>query len=399
MTGKLAHQKSRVVPLILSGAVLFTGAAAATEGDVVIFTVAGTITRDDNIFRLPDDFNVAAFTGNRRRGDTIRTTVLGLRIDQPWSRQRFILDARLLDNRYAYYDFLDHQARNYELHWKWQLGNRLQGDLYRSRTQQLTDFGDFRSPNRNMRSQTTTGFDARWWIHADWYVLGALARTDSENDTALRRPWDNTAATAEAGVLYRAGTGSEIQFVLRETDGEHPYRPAADYTLRVRELRGLWNVSGKSVLRAQVSRVERDHPRSPQHDFRGANGRLSWDWQITGKTSLNVTARREISAYQDFYSSYVLTEGITVTPLWRPTYKTSVQLRLDRSTRDYLGDVNPLIGYHRKDTVRTAALTFGWMPLQSVNLAATLQRERRDSSDPSFQYRDRLVWLSAQFTF
>lgn len=399
MNGRAAQLKRRAAAWLFGGLGLYAMPAGAGDGDVVTFTVAGSLTRDDNIFRLPDDFNMAAFTGSRRRGDTIRTSVLGLRIDQPWSRQRFILDGRLIDNRYAYYDFLDHRAHNYDLRWQWQLGNRLQGDLYRSRTQQLTDFGDFRSPSRNMRSQTTTGFAARWWFHSDWYALAAHSRTTSENDTALRRPWDNTAETVEAGVLHRTGAGNELQFVLRETEGEHPYRPAADYSLRAVELRGLWNASGKSVLHAQLSRVARDHPRAPQHDFRGANGRFSWDWQITGKTSLNVTARREISAYQDFYSSYVLTDGITVTPLWRPTYKTSLQLRLERSRRDYLGDVNPLINYHRKDTVRSAALSFGWMPLQSVNLAATLQGERRDSSDPNFQYRDRLAWLSAQLAF
>ena len=399
MGKKYAGMTRSLARLLIGCALACVAPAHATEGDVVNFSVAASVTRDDNIFRLPDNFNMLAFAGSRQRGDTIRGTTFGLRVDQPWSRQRFILDARLNDYRYGHYDFLDHQARDYDLRWKWQLGNRLQGDLYRAQAQQLTSFGDFRAPNRNIRTQLTTGFSARWWIHANWYALGALSRAESENDTALRRTWDNTVDTAEAGILYRTGAGNEIQFTLREQEGEYPLSPASQFRQKAAELRGLWQITGKSVLRAQLSQVERSHPLAPQRDFSGANGKRTWDWQISGKTSLNVTARREISAYQDFYSNYVLTEGLSVAPLWRPTYKTSVQLRLERSKRDYLGDVNPLLNYHRKDTVRTAALSFGWAPLQSLNLSATLQREVRDSTDASFQYKDRLAYLSAQFTF
>ena len=392
------HLYACLLILLVSGALLHAP-AQATEGDVVNFIVAGSVTRDDNIFRVPESFNLQAFAGSRQRGDTIRTTTLGLRIDQPWSRQRFLIDAQANATRYNRYDFLDHDALTYDARWKWQLGNRLQGDLYRSQAQQLTDFGDFRSPSKNIRTQHTTGLSARWWIHANWYALAGMTRTESENDTALRKPLDNTADTAEAGVLYRTGAGNEIQFALRETDGEYQNNAAAKYKHLVKELRGLWQVSGKSTLRGQIGRAERSHPLAPQRDYSGTNGRLSWDWAITGKTGLNVTARRELSAYQDFVSNYVLTDGISVTPVWRPTAKISLQLKLDRSKRDYLGDINPLINYHRIDVTRTAALTAGYDALRSLRFTATLQRETRDSSDPNFDYRDRIAYVSAQFTF
>lgn len=399
MHKKYAGMVLHAAHFLIGSALLCLGTAYGTEGDVVNLTVAGSVMRDDNVFRLPDNFNLLAFAGSRQRGDTIRSHTLGLRIDQPWSRQRFILDARLNDVRYGRYDFLDHLAREYDLRWKWQLGNHFSGDLYRSQNQQLTDFGDFRSPNRNIRTLQTTGLSGRYWVFADWHLLVAASRSESENDTALRRTWDNSAETAEAGILYRTGAGNEVKFVLRRTDGEYPHNLNADYTLRVKELSGLWQPTGKSTLRAQVSRVERTHASAPQFDFSGVNGKLTWDWMITGKTMLSVTARREISAYQDFFTNYVLTEGLTVTPVWRATAKVSLQLKLDRSKRDYLGNVNPLINYHRIDTIRSAALTLGYDALQSLRFAATLQRESRDSTDPNYQYRDRLAYLSAQFTF
>jgi exopolysaccharide biosynthesis operon protein EpsL len=385
--------------LLLAAGALFCAVAAAGEGDVLNVTASGSLTYDDNIFRVPDNFNLRAFAGSSHKGDVIRNAALGLRLDKPVSRQRFQFDTRLSANRYNRYDFLDHDALDYDARWKWQLGNRLQGDLYRSQAQQLTDFGDFRAPNKNIRTQHTNGLTARYWLHAEWYALASLTRTDSKNDTAPRKPQNNRAETAEAGVLYRTGGNNELQLVVRETDGEYPYAPAAKYRLRVVEARGVWLPTGKSTFRAQIGRAERDHPRAPQRDFSGATGRFSWDWMITGKTGLNLTVRRELSAYQDFFTNYVLIDGVSLTPFWRPTAKTHLQLKLDRSRRDYLGDVNPLLNYHRKDDISTAALYAGYDILQSLRFAATLQHETRSSSDPNYDYRDNLGFVSAQFTW
>ncbi|CAG0930861.1 MAG: hypothetical protein EFKGCFLK_02768 [Rhodocyclaceae bacterium] len=386
--------------LLLCGAVLPAATPAlAGEGEVFTAIVSADINRDDNVFRVPDNFNLLAFAGSSARGDTIRSTGLTLRFDKPIGRQNLLLEARARQIRYDRYDFLDHDRLDYTARLKWQLGNRLSGELYRERTQQLTDFGDWRSPTRNIRNQTDTGLNARWWLHADWYLTARRSRIESVNDTLLRRPNDNTAEIAEAGVLYRSGGNNEIGFVLRETDGDYPVSPAARYRLRNAELRGVWQVGGKSTLRGYVGRAERDHPLAPQRDYRGVNGRLSWDWAISGKTALNLTVRRELSAYHDFVTNYTVTDSISIAPSWRPTEKTGLILSLERSTRDFVGDINPLINYHRKDAQRSAALTGMWDPWRFLRLTASLRRDLRDSNDNAFDYKASGAYLGAQFTF
>lgn len=388
------------ISLLLCAAALPAAKSAfAGDGDVFTAIVAADIYRDDNVFRLPENFNLLAFAGSRARGDTLRSTGLTLRFDKPIGRQNLLLEGRLRSIRYDRYDYLDHDRRDYTARFKWQLGNRLQGDLYRERTQQLTDFGDFRLPMQNIRSQVDTGVSARWWLHANWYLTARASRIESANSSAPRRPLDNTADIAEAGVLYRTGGGNEIGFVLRETDGDYPANAAARYRLRVAELRGLWQVSGKSTFRGNFGRAERDHPLSPGRDYRGANGRLSWDWAISGKTALNVTVRRELSAYQDFVTNFTVTDAVSIAPTWRPTEKLGLFLSFERSRRDYVGDINPLINYHRLDALRSAALTAVWDPWRSLRLTASLRRELRDSNDNAFDYKANGAFLAAQLTF
>ncbi len=386
--------------LLLCGILpLVPGSSLAGEGDVFSAILDTSLTHDDNVFRVPDDYNMVAFTGGKARSDTIRGTGLTLRFDKPIGRQRLLLEFKPQKVRFDRFSFLDHNRNDYTARLDWQLGNRLSGDLHRVRRQMLTDFGDFRSPTRNIRNQIDDGLSARWWLHAEWYLTGRLARIESKNDTAVRRWDDSTTDIAEAGLLYRTGSGNDIGLQLSDTEGDYPLQPRLLYRQRLVQVNASWRLTGKSTLRGYLGRVEREQPRDPRRNYRGANGRLSWDWAISGKTALNVSARREVSAYQDFFSDYAVTDSLSVAPIWKPTEKLGLSLNLEHSKRNYVGELGALFGMQRRDTLRSAGVTAVWDPWRFLRLSAGLRRELRDSTNNFYDYKSSSAFLGAQLSF
>ncbi|HBA09745.1 MAG TPA: hypothetical protein DCW48_09485, partial [Methylotenera mobilis] len=85
----------------------------ADEQDALNFSAGAAVTFDDNLFRLPDSADTRQSIGKSSRSDRILITNAGIKIDKPYSLQRFQLDLNLIDNRYDTNSYLDYTAFNY----------------------------------------------------------------------------------------------------------------------------------------------------------------------------------------------------------------------------------------------------------------------------------------------
>ena len=128
-------------------------------------------------------------------------------------------------------------------------------------------------------------------------------------------------------------------------------------------------------------------------------GRVDYTWQPTAKTAIVVSAGRDISAYQTAYSNYSSNNSVTLTPVWQVTEKTSLKVRLNKSSRDFLGEPFGAIPLTRQDKQNTSQLILDWKATRNIDVSANFQRDNRKSNFPGLDYRDNQAGLSVVLTF
>ena len=383
-------------------------AARADRGDVVNFSVAASQTHDDNVFRLTPTTDPLQAIGSTERDDTTTTTTVGVTVDKTIGRQRLKLDTQLSAVRYRRFRLLDHEPNQIDATWLWQFGNRLHGELGSSRKQSMSGFGDFRTPVKNIKTLETRSGSIYLQFGAYWEGFVGAVRGVSENSNAAQITGDSRTETKETGLRFGPASGNWLRWKLRQSDARYPNqqftagsRVDNSYLQRDIEMEGSWQLTGASRVSGMVGQSRRRHDDVPARDYSGPTGRIAWDWQPTGKSLLNVTARRSLSGNSDDVANYVVTRGLVVAPSWYPTAKTSVQLSLERSQRDFGGDPGFILtaAPKREDDIRATTLSASYAPHRALSLSLSLRDEKRESNIAGLAYRDRTTYLSAQFSF
>ncbi len=411
----IAHAGSRlrvaIKLLALAAAAQFccAGAVAAPpEGDTFGINVFSSIGYDDNVFRLSPDAPTLAITGSDSRGDAI--TILGLTASADWrvGRQRLLVDATVTDNHYSRFGFLDYPGWDLRGNLKWELGGDWFGELTYSSTKALTSFGDFRLPVKNIQTLERTGVTGYYRLFPRFRVKAGASRVSFTNDTPARAVNDREEKAYEAGIQFQSSQSNVLGLQARRTDGRYPNRTLIagsmfDGGYAQTDLEGTldWQVGGSSKLVGYLGHTSRRHNELPIRDFSGPAGRLRYEWRPAGKLSFDLALRREIGAYEDTESSYVLTRGVSIGSVWYATGKISANARLERRIRDYLGDPGfVVLGQPaREDTIDTATLGVSYGPLRNLQLSLSLTHEERSSNRPQVGYRDNSIFATAQFTF
>ena len=362
--------------------------------------------------------------GDTKRSDTVSTTYAGVTFDKLLSRQKLHADLSYNINRYSHYSNLDYNGLRANANWGWQLGNYLKGTLSYERNRQLIDFGNLNPEDRDSRVRDINTYDrlyasGDWWFHPEYSFGAGFSHTNSSYSSVQRQSSEYEADAVELNAKFQPKTGNLIGVSLRQTKGNYPNREVArdpatgdvvgtvdnSFDQTDTEVNGDWRLTGQSRVFGRLGYTTRKHDQVQQRDFSGVTGRLTYNWAFEGKTGVDVSLRREIGAVEDIDASYVLTNGITVSPVWRPTAKISLSAKYDWSKRRYEGDPFSQTGSNgsdhsiRRDTVNKASISGTYLPLRNLQLGLTFQHERRTSSLEFVDYRDNLASLSAQFSF
>lgn len=382
--------------------------AWADEQDALNFSAGAAVMFDDNLFRLPDS----------EKSDRILTTNAGIKIDKPYSLQRFQVDANVVDNRYDSYSYLDYTAFNYRAAWLWQLTPNIKGTLSADQKQVLNSFADFLGFNnqltrtRNIQTNENRIFDVDALIGGGWHLLGGVSELRSRNSVTFDAVGDFIQAGANIGIKYVAPSENSIALVQRAYNGDYQGRVLdvanqfdTGFRQRETEAQLQWRLTGKSLIDARLGYVDREHDNFSSRDYDGATGRLAYNWQPTGKLAITTSLARNIYSFQQAFNSYYVADTFAISPVWHVTAKTSLNLRYDFSHRDYRGAIDSL-AEHRKDNVQSLMLSADWKPLRTVTVTGALRHEMRSSSfnnansvNGDLEYDANSATISAQLLF
>lgn len=379
--------------------------AQADEQDTLQFRVGQSVQRDSNVFRLSDSANTQALLGTSNRSDTIAITSLGVKIDKPYGLQRFEFDVGIEHYRYSRFSNLNFNATNYAAAWRWSLTPALHGNLTTDRREYVDNTADVQNSGQvSRKTDRATVFDAEYEVDGAWRLLGGVFERNTSSSLPNTFEGDPKIRGAEAGVRYVFPSDASIAYRFKNGEGDYsgPVQTpafASSFRDREHELRMDWAPTGKTKVQARVSHLDRAHDLQPARDFSGLTGQVNATWAVTGKTSVVGGLARELGSYQTTAASYYQGHRWFVSPIWKPTEKTAVRARYDHGVRNYKGPLPGFVAADRRDTTQQALLAFDWEPLRALKLSAWVQRDKRKSSQPGFDYRNNSVGISALASF
>jgi hypothetical protein len=132
---------------------------------------------------------------------------------------------------------------------------------------------------------------------------------------------------------------------------------------------------------------------------RGTSARAAVAWSPTTKLTFGFAASRDLSVWTDDFASYRVDNRLSFAPSWQIGPRTAVRLRLDRVASDYRKPIPTFTGEPRSDTLKSVLLAATWAPLRNLSIDASVQRQRRTSTDPASGFEASLATLSAALLF
>ncbi len=119
------------------------------------------------------------------------------------------------------------------------------------------------------------------------------------------------------------------------------------------------------------------------------------------KTRLEAIVQRDISAYEDIRSTFVLVRGTALQATFKATEKIEILGTYVHSTRKYLGDPGQGLGDspRRNDLLRSSGGKIVYRPTRAVSLQMSLQREVRASNISGADYRFAVISVEAGLAF
>ena len=379
----------------------------AQDQDVFKLTAGYSLQTDSNLFRLPAGVDPTALIGRSSAADQIGVTRLGLKLNKPYSLQRFELNVGLEDYSYQNFNYLSFTAVNAGAAWRWSLTPRLRGNLTFDRMETPNSYLDYQGfRQRNQNTDTQARFDAGYDIDGAWRVLASIARADQVNLLPVVAIGDTSTASADIGLQHVFGSGSTLTYALKSADGRYLNRPLQQefllddaYRQMDHEVRLSWLINGKSTADMSAAYIARTHSHFAQRDYSGFNTSININWGLTGKSALTASWVHELASYQTDSANYSQTDRMSLAPVWQISTKVALRARYELATRSFLGSPSGLPALARRDTTHDASLSLDWQPYERVSLGASFLNSRRESNLSGLDYTSNLATVFAKVTY
>ena len=388
---------AKPLTMISCCALLSSSPLSADEADVFNLTATVSAQWDDNFFRRPPDADPQA--------DTITTTTIGANLDKTIGVQRLIANVNMVDYRYQTNDYLDFVAVNYDAKWLWSAGKRLTGTLSFLRSELPNDYADNRSAGRrNVQTTEVERFEANYWFHSSWAAVAGLVSTSLTNQVPTRTDGDYDANGYELGLRFRPASGNTATARAVHLDGNYSNRLLNSvfqydngFTQDNYGVELDWRLTGHSQLRGRLDYLDRQHQHFSQRDYAGWVGNLQYLYAYSGKSVFSVGYNRKLEAYQQLTSSYYVLDQITLAAQWAATSQITVNGRVAYGLQAYRGAIIPLPAglEQRQDDTSSLGLDVAYTPARWLQLNAGVTLTDRNSNYDAFDYRDRIVFISA----
>jgi len=368
-------------------------ASPAMAQSPVTLSFGSVVSRDTNVFRVPDSVtDPQRARGLSGRSDRLTTTTLGLRVSKAYWQQSFLLDVNTSALRHDKFSFLDSESLSYRGEWQWRFSPYFSGTLSASRSEAPVPFDETLGREANERVSESRIFAVTFTPFAAWQLFARATQNEIKYAIPIPEQRDTSRRGPEVGLRYVSPSQSTISVSHRSLQGT----PSLEET----ELSMAWLATGQSTLSGRLTRTAQRYSAEPERDFSGTTGEIQHRWTPTGRLSLTLSAQRGLAPFiLGNQSSYVVNNSLSATPTWQLSEKVRLSVAASHVVRDYRGAVGPQVLPARRDTVQSVLASANWTPFRATSFTATLRRERRESNDLQFSYLSTVADINAAFSF
>jgi hypothetical protein len=295
----MQHRLARLSRPLVAAACALVAAGAGAQTSPFYFRASETLSYDSNVFRVPDK-SVLTNQGIHAR-DGISSTELTVGIDQPYGRQRWLASAGVSANVFKNNDQLNNTGYDLLLGLDWQALSRWAGDVRITSTQQLANFENYGArfivdTSKNQEQVNALTARAQYGLVSLWSLQGSFAHRDVNFSDDLFADREYRQDQLGFGVAYRPSDLLTLGLAARYTDGQYPHATSSGpdkYKRDDVDLTATWKASGLSTLDARITATHENHDLLDNRDFRGVTGSLGWNYRPTGKTSVDLRLSRD----------------------------------------------------------------------------------------------------------
>ncbi len=398
-----------VAPAPAQGSGVGPNGSAGGDDRAVVVRLGEQVTREQNLYRLPDGIDPALVLGpSASRDDSIGTTSLALLGHWMQARQELALDVALAENRFAENTDLDYTSGHGAVDWSWQLGGRWSGLLEARHEQTLASFANTRSLEKDVF--TTSGYrgEVRLDVGPRWRAIGRVRAATTEHEDEARRADDADVEDTSVGVEYHTPRDSSLGWEYRRSHAIYPSAAlaagggsASDYEDR-RAAMTLGYTISKVELKASVGYVERAYLHAYGGDFSGDVWSVALQWTPAPKVQLAVESWRDLKAYLDSASNHFVSTGESLIAAWLPVDAVEVSLRISRENQVYLGAAqDPLLALlpPREDEPTTETVMMTYKLRERATFNVSYRSDARASNTFRFDYDASSVNVGAEVKF
>jgi len=388
--------------------------AQDAEGDVISLNAGLGIIRDTNVLRLPDDTDTSAFGGNSK-GDTYLRGTLGINFDRLISQQRLQANAEVEGFKYNEYSEFDNIGYNAGVNYDWVIGRpffgRVGGRVYQYQPT-IQDRGlVVGTTDRNEIDQQTVYLNGGIRFTPSWSAIAGWDILRRRNSSSLYSDSDADYNSLEGGVRFAPGTGTEIDFVYRRTDGDYKELQvfgadglpllsgprSSDFKQDALLARVSYRPSEDSRLAGRIGYTDRSYDVDSSRDFSGFTTGFDVEWAPSGAIKMLVSIARDIEPDDSAVTAtYADAKSIALRPTIQATGKIKVQPFYQYIDRAYKGDGSAV---ERDDTFQTFGVGVNYEIRRNLNAIFDLRQERRNSNIDDLDFDANIVSLGIQARF
>jgi exopolysaccharide biosynthesis operon protein EpsL len=392
----LAHRFLRAVLATWLAVFMLTLPAQAGEGDTFRPVLQYNYGHEDNLFRLAD--STPAFSEGR--SDSYQSLGAGFDVDWKQSRQQLLLSALVSQTKYGKYSLLDYDGKNATAEWKWQLGNRLRGNLGTDYRVYQGTYLDTSGLVGNVRTQRQRYGTAVWGFHSNWEAELRHSKASQDYEAAAQASSNYDQDDTTLGLFYKGGQMERLGLEYSTLDGRYPDRTnplsATRYDRNTLNLVANWLPTGKTLIKARIGHVNRKDNVANQGNVSGINTRLDINWVPTGKTQVSLAAYRtlensELNSVLGTADSQDIT-GLNGAVQWQVLPKVWLGANLTLEQHEYNG-------ISLDEILNTAGLSATYRPRPDANLSLSLSKQQRHSNILSREFDATTLSISALVRF
>lgn len=376
----------------ISGSILSFYARAESDEGLTTF-VQSQYIHESNLFRLSGRENNTFQAGAPSEG--LLRLGLGLSYSKQLGLQSLDIGAEVNRDSYDEFDFLDHTSGSLEANWQWGIGQRWGGGIRGGYERRIQDFTESRSSELDHRNIYSVRFDLGYSFTTHWRFRSAISYRDQQHDLDERDSLNRSTTQLITELRYTSPKRSFIGFRVSLSDADFPNEDLISSVPVDNSYQQIdsgftvnWRLSAKSALRARMGLAGRQYDSFSDRDFSGITWRGEYDWKPRERYRVGASVWRDLEAYSDLVTSYVVESGIETKAEWLVTPKSSMSLVMAVQQRDYDGDPNfvDALGPVRSDDVISYGVQGLYDATHSLQLTVGYDYEKRDSNIQRWDY-------------